>query len=226
MPLTELLISIMSSFQVFGCFKRFEDFLLRDERVDSRVIDRPGSGNTEVSEAEKNKTTEFGSIELQDVSHKSKKGPHMSIADASFNWGETNVLEQIGISLASPQNGSLTMVVGPIGSGKSTLLKGILGETTSSSGVVSLANADIAYCGQTSWIMNATLRDNIVAQSGTYDKAWFDTVVNACDLSTDFARLPSGDLTVVGDNGLKLSGGQRQRLVSLSKMVYAPINKY
>jgi ATP-binding cassette subfamily C (CFTR/MRP) protein 1 len=213
MPLCDLLISIMSSFQVFGCFRRFEDFLLREEQTDNRVLDRREDSKTSLSKSPNDKAVVTEDVELESMACK-KSSPHLSIVDAGFNWGENDVLEKIGISLAPSQNGSLTIVVGPIGSGKSTLLKGILGETKSSSGVVALANADIAYCSQTPWIMNATLRDNIVAQSGAYDEEWFETVVNACNLTTDFARFPSADLTVVGDNGLKLSGGQRQRLVS------------
>lgn len=63
--------------------------------------------------------------------------------------------------------------------------------------------------------MNATIRDNIVAESGFFEDKWFDTVVEACDLAQDFARLPDGVSTVVGDKGVKLSGGQKQRLVSV-----------
>jgi ATP-binding cassette subfamily C (CFTR/MRP) protein 1 len=219
MPLCDLLISIMSSFQVFGCFRRFEDFLLREEQTDNRVLDRREDSKTSLSKSPNDKAVVTEDVELESMACK-KSSPHLSIVDAGFNWGENDVLEKIGISLAPSQNGSLTIVVGPIGSGKSTLLKGILGETKSSSGVVSLANADIAYCSQTPWIMNATLRDNIVAQSGAYDEEWFETVVNACNLTTDFARFPSADLTVVGDNGLKLSGGQRQRL-AIARAVYS-----
>lgn len=61
--------------------------------------------------------------------------------------------------------------------------------------------------------MNASIRENIIAESKGFDAAWFDTVVQACDLSIDFARFPEGDSTEVGDKGVKLSGGQKQRLV-------------
>ena len=61
--------------------------------------------------------------------------------------------------------------------------------------------------------MNTTVRGNIVAGSEGFDEAWYDTVIEACDLSTDLARLPSGSSTVVGDGGLKLSGGQKERIV-------------
>ncbi|KAI9149384.1 ABC transporter C family member [Paramyrothecium foliicola] len=220
MPLCELLASIASCFQVFGCFKRVEDFLLKDEQVDGRLIDSTVLSKLPPDAPGKTIPGMADGLELHALESQKCTVSNLSVADASFNWGETTIVDDVNLSLPSSENGSLTIVVGPIGSGKSTLLKGILGETTSSTGLVSVANPHIAYCSQTPWVMNATLRDNIVAQSGAYDEAWFNAVVEACDLVTDLARFPSGDLTVVGDNGLKLSGGQRQRL-AIARAVYS-----
>jgi ABC-type bacteriocin/lantibiotic exporter with double-glycine peptidase domain len=112
------------------------------------------------------------------------------------------------------------MLVGPVGSGKSSLLKAILGETTSSMGNVSLDASEVAFCDQTPWVMNATIRANIIAESKGYDSAWFETVINACDLTIDLGRLPEGDLTQVGEQGVKLSGGQKQR-IAIARALYS-----
>ncbi|KAH7303548.1 P-loop containing nucleoside triphosphate hydrolase protein [Stachybotrys elegans] len=215
-PLCDLLASITSSFQVFGCFKRIEDFLLQEEQTDHRAFGQRHGQKPHEAQAAKVQA----SIELQGIPQKGCDEPHISMVDASFRWGGADVLRNIGISLSPSQSGSFTMIIGPIGCGKSTLLKGILGETSSATGNVSVANADIAYCSQAPWVMNATLKENIVAQSSEHDSAWFETVINACDLSTDFSRFPSGSMTVVGDNGLKLSGGQRQRL-AIARAIYS-----
>lgn len=108
------------------------------------------------------------------------------------------------------------MVVGPVGSGKTTLLKGILGELPCSSGLVEVSSKSIAYCGQSAWLLNGTVRENVC---GFYtEKApndtWYDTVLRACCLDQDVLQLLKGDETVIGSKASSLSGGQRQRLVS------------
>lgn len=212
-PLTSLLGNISSAYAAFGCFKRIQEFLLLDERVDSREISPQLRTPTE-SEGD-----DRSSIELRPFDQFKEEGTRISIAGGDFAWKEKKVLSNISMSIAEAQSGSLTVIVGPIGSGKSSLLKAILGETASTGGRVSLSTPSIAFCDQTPWVMNATVRDNIVAESGHFEDKWFDTVVEACDLAQDFALLPEGVSTVVGDKGVKLSGGQKQRLVSDSSML-------
>jgi ABC-type multidrug transport system fused ATPase/permease subunit len=59
--------------------------------------------------------------------------------------------------------------------------------------------------------MVGTVRENIVMDLG-FDEIWYDKVVNACGLSTDFQLWRDGDETVVGDKGVQCSGGQRARI--------------
>jgi len=61
-------------------------------------------------------------------------------------------------------------------------------------------------------------RDNI-CWGEDYDVARFDEVVECCALRDDFATLPNGDMTEVGENGVTLSGGQKAR-ISLARAVY------
>ncbi|RFU76786.1 multidrug resistance-related [Trichoderma arundinaceum] len=215
-PLSFLLGNISAAYAAFGCFKRIQDFLLLNERVDSREISPHLGLSTESEEDESRKN----SVELRQLDRDDKEGAHISIAAGDFAWKEKKVLSNISVSFSKAQSGSLTMIVGPIGSGKSSLLKAILGETSSTGGRVSLSTPSIAFCDQTPWVMNATIRDNIVAESGHFEDKWFDTVVKACDLTQDFARLPEGISTIVGDKGVKLSGGQKQRL-AIARAVYA-----
>jgi ABC-type multidrug transport system fused ATPase/permease subunit len=59
------------------------------------------------------------------------------------------------------RHGELCCVVGPVGSGKSTLLSACIGELTVLQGSVSV-RGKVAYVSQTAFILNGTLRDNIL----------------------------------------------------------------
>eukprot|EP01091_Cochliopodium_minus_P010616 TRINITY_DN2850_c0_g1_i3.p1 TRINITY_DN2850_c0_g1~~TRINITY_DN2850_c0_g1_i3.p1 ORF type:complete len:720 (-),score=229.12 TRINITY_DN2850_c0_g1_i3:506-2665(-) len=110
------------------------------------------------------------------------------------------------------------MVVGSVGSGKTTLLHSILGGLEKIQGKLQV-NGSVAYTPQQAWIVNGTLRDNIIFGS-EYDQERFDEVSRVCGLVTDFDMMPNKDLTSIGENGVNLSGGQKQR-VSLARAVYA-----
>ncbi|KAG1879712.1 ABC protein [Suillus subluteus] len=115
------------------------------------------------------------------------------------------------------QRGQLVAVVGPVGSGKSSLLQGLIGEMRKVSGHVSFGGR-IGYCPQTTWIQNATLRDNITfGQRFEEDRYW--RVVKIACLLPDLQLLPDGDLTEIGEKGINLSGGQKQR-VNLARALY------
>ena len=75
-----------------------------------------------------------------------------------------------------------------------------------------------SYCAQTPWVVNDTLRGNILF-GRAYDEARYSEVVQACALIDDLAVLPAGDLTEIGEKGINLSGGQKAR-VSLARAMY------
>lgn len=117
----------------------------------------------------------------------------------------------------------LVAVVGSVGSGKSSLLSALLGEMEKVSGRVN-TKGSIAYVPQQAWIQNATLQNNILFGK-PYDKKRYDRVIEACALKPDFAMLPAGDQTEIGEKGINLSGGQKQR-VSLARAVYQDADIY
>lgn len=205
-PLASLLASVVHSFSASGCFKRIQEFLLLEEKFEGRNIQYSSPGYSPCEPKQEG-------FELHNLDLPCADSPTVSIVDGDFHWNDKNVLSNINASFGASQKGSLIMIIGPIGCGKSTLLKAILGETPSSRGRVTLKSPHIAYCDQTPWIMNTTIRDNIIAESKGFDEIWYNTVIKACDLVTDLSRMPLGSSTVVGNSGLKLSGGQKQRLV-------------
>eukprot|EP01041_Mallomonas_annulata_P002837 gene2837-5584_t len=121
------------------------------------------------------------------------------------------------------KRGQLVAVVGSVGSGKSSLLSGILGELHLSQGKVFLAG-NVAYCDQRPWILNATLRDNVLFGL-PYDEERFDLALHASALDDDIKVLPGGILTEIGERGINLSGGQKAR-VALARAVYRNADVY
>ena len=76
----------------------------------------------------------------------------------------------------------------------------------------------IAYVPQTPFLLNASLRDNILFGK-PYDATRYQHVLDVCCLLPDIAILPAGDATEIGEKGINLSGGQKTR-VSLARAVY------
>lgn len=135
----------------------------------------------------------------------------ITIEDAAFSVGDdVEVLHDISMTV---YQGSLCMIVGRVGSGKSSLLKAIMGELTMNKGHVVANTTYAAYCDQTPWLQNTTIRENIVGKSPLNEK-WLSTVIRACALDQDISAFPLGDMTIAGTGGVALSGGQNQRVVS------------
>ncbi|KAK4235406.1 hypothetical protein C8A03DRAFT_17849 [Achaetomium macrosporum] len=145
------------------------------------------------------------------------------IRDGTFSWNrheDRTVLKDINFSA---RKGDLSCVVGRVGAGKSSFLQSILGDLWKIKGEV-VVHGTVAYVSQSPWIMNATVRENIVF-GYRYDSNFYEKTVKACALLDDFAQLPDGDETFVGERGISLSGGQRAR-VALARAVYARADVY
>ncbi len=82
--------------------------------------------------------------------------------------------------------GSLVALVGMVGSGKSSILAALLGEMIKVNGRVSISGK-IAYVPQTAWIMNTTLKENILF-GRDFDKKLYDQVIEACALKQDLRK--------------------------------------
>jgi len=77
----------------------------------------------------------------------------------------------------------LCAVVGRVASGKSTICSTILNETFIHSGTMRINSESIAYASQTPWILNATIRDNIIFGL-PINEARYEKVLNICQLLT------------------------------------------
>lgn len=129
---------------------------------------------------------------------------------------ETAILKNINVKL---RPGSTTAVFGQTGSGKSTFIEAIMGEADVLAGRLFFSDIAIAYCGQSIYLPNTTIKECIVGHC-EYAEPWFNTVVERCQLAEDLQRLPGGKEYVVGPGGMALSGGQRVR-VSIARAAFA-----
>ncbi|XP_071188122.1 ATP-binding cassette sub-family C member 9-like isoform X1 [Salvelinus alpinus] len=165
-----------------------------------------------------------------------------------FTWGSNlSTLSDINICIPT---GQLTMIVGQVGCGKSSLLLAMLGEMQTLSGKVywsklpvsemlheanscfetdrsfeetrSKNRYSVGYATQKSWLLNATVEDNITFGS-PFNKQRYKTVIDACSLQPDVDLLPFGDQTEIGERGINLSGGQRQR-ICVARALYQNTN--
>uniref|UniRef100_A0A8C2XJX6 Si:ch211-221f10.2 n=1 Tax=Cyclopterus lumpus TaxID=8103 RepID=A0A8C2XJX6_CYCLU len=124
----------------------------------------------------------------------------------------------LAVRSLSEGSGSLVGICGGVGSGKSSLLSALLGQMTLLEGNVAVSGG-FAYVAQQAWILNDSLKENILF-GNEYDQDKYNAVLEACCLLTDLAELPYGDMTEIGERGANLSGGQRQR-VSLARALYS-----
>lgn len=115
-------------------------------------------------------------------------------------------------------NGDLICITGRVGSGKTALLKSLCGELCVDEGSI-LVKGEIAYCPQEPWLQNKTIKENILFGK-KWDENFYNTTLEACDLTRDIAGLPDKDETEVGERGVSLSGGQKAR-VALARAIYS-----
>ncbi|XP_056139628.1 ATP-binding cassette sub-family C member 5 [Lampris incognitus] len=116
------------------------------------------------------------------------------------------------------KRGTLVGICGSVGSGKSSLLSALLGQMTLLEGNVA-ASGGFAYVSQQAWILNDSLKENILFGK-EYNQDKYCAVLEDCCLVPDLAELPYGDMTEIGERGANLSGGQRQR-VSMARALYS-----
>ena len=145
------------------------------------------------------------------------------VRDATFTWDKNsgkNALENISFTA---HKGELSCIVGRVGAGKSSLLQSMLGGLWKVNGEV-LVHGKIAYVAQSPWVMNASVKENVIF-GHRWDPYFYEKTIHACALVDDLKTLPDGDSTEVGERGISLSGGQKARL-TLARAVYARADIY
>ena len=151
---------------------------------------------------------------------KLETAPRITFDKVSLSWSDqAPVVTNLSFE-AKP--GQITTLAGPSGSGKSTALLALIGRARLTGGTIrvgkqtltsgdSLADS-IAYIGQTPWLMEGTIRENIaIARPDASAEEIKEAARQAGIL--DFADDSRGGLDqALARFGAGLSGGQRQRI--------------
>lgn len=196
-PLAILPMVITSIIEATVAVGRLTSFFTAEELQDDAVIRKPPAPN------------------------KGDKSVH--VRDATFTWDRNEsrkCLENIDFTA---HKGELSCVVGRVGAGKSSFLQAILGDIWKIHGEI-VVYGKTAYVAQQSWVMNTSVKENVVF-GHRWDPHFYELTIKACALLEDFKTLPDGDQTEVGERGISLSGGQKARL-TLARAVYARADIY
>ena len=120
----------------------------------------------------------------------------------------------------SYEGAQLVTITGPpqAGAGTSLVFDAILKEVPLTRGQI-VQEGMLAYVGQKPWIFSGTVRENILLGE-PYSEERFLAVVRACRLDDVIGVLPNGDMTLIGDGGIKLNLSQRERL-NLARAAYS-----
>ncbi|KAK1994915.1 P-loop containing nucleoside triphosphate hydrolase protein [Colletotrichum falcatum] len=228
-PLANLIGSYPTFASSVACFGRIQEFLVQGERNPEQArgiqaaAKRHSASTASVPDTSPDRASKDGAMEMkttdaQQPAQTSGIAVSLENVTVGVEGKEEPILRDVTLSLPRAR---YTEVTGVVGCGKSTFLKAILGEVSLTSGSIRFAgpNMSVAFCEQSAWLRNISIKDNIVGQE-RFDDEWYGRVVFACDLKQDVSRLPKRDDTLVGSGGITLSGGQKQR-VALARAVYA-----
>lgn len=178
-------------------------------------------------------------IQLRQSKRASRHVTRIALEQATLSWGavgpdDTSAFRLINVDVEF-SIGQLNVIAGPTGSGKTSLLMALLGEMQLLGGNVYIPGGtvrqdlrpdpatglteSVAYCAQQAWLVNATIKENILFASA-YDEDRYHDVISICALERDLEILDAGDQTLVGEKGITMSGGQKQR-ISLARAIYS-----
>ena len=191
-PLAVLPNVITSIIQAAVSIERLTDYLTSDELQNDAVRKEPAA-------------TRIGQETVR-------------VENASFAWTKSDATAVLRNLNFTARKAELACIVGRVGTGKSSFMQALLGDLHRKSGSVTV-RGKIAYVAQQPWVMNASVKQNIIF-GHRYDEGFYKRTLDACAMTEDLSILPDGDETEVGEKGISLSGGQKARL-SLARAVYS-----
>ncbi|CAG8610578.1 5509_t:CDS:2 [Acaulospora morrowiae] len=189
-PLIMLPVAVRATLGAIGSFERLDEFLMKPELVPLEQEEQPIDGDPTLR-------------------------IYIHNADFAYEGVPDPTLKFLNLKV---KQGQVIAIVGDVGAGKSSILSAIIGQLRKENGVCKIRGS-ISYVPHDAWLLNATLKDNILFGTA-FDEKRYKEVLHICALDHDLGTLSYGDMTEIGDRGVNLSLGQRQR-VSLARAVYS-----
>jgi ABC-type bacteriocin/lantibiotic exporter with double-glycine peptidase domain len=152
--------------------------------------------------------------------------------DFSFGKNQNKLFRNLNLRV---NKGDRIAIVGSNGSGKTTFLNLITGLVKESAGSISidgnykvyenrsLWNNNIAYVQQNVFLLNTSIKNNIIINEKNLNNERFEKIISSLNLNNFFTNLPNGINTQVGSDGALLSGGQKQ-IISIARALYKDSN--
>lgn len=166
------------------------------------------------------KRTDKKNLPLGSINFKNYSGGWFSQEQCEYFGTNKDKLESLALSNITTdlKPGKIYGVIGAVGSGKSSFLLAIIDDLASKSGSIE-KHGSVAFVSQNAFLLNATIKDNIVFHKEYDEERYKRSVVLAC-LLDDLKQLSGGDMTEIGERGINLSGGQKQR-ITIARALYA-----
>ena len=155
----------------------------------------------------------------------------IAVEHLSYRYGTKMVLNDVSLQIKS---GEFLGICGKSGSGKSTLANLMAGLLDGYDGEVFVGREDIRkvprdwttknliYLGQDGYLMNLSIRDNILFYSQSHTDEDLEKVLRLVKLEEWIKKLPEGLDTVVGERANAVSGGERQRILLARALLRNP----
>ena len=146
----------------------------------------------------------------------------------TFPGASQPALNRINLTI---KKGEKIGFIGTSGSGKTTLMNLLLRFYEEQEGKILVDGVAlgphelvawhrlIGYVKQDTFLMQASIRDNITLGEESPDKERLARAIDQASLKQFVDSLPEGDATYIGERGSKLSGGQRQR-IGIARALY------
>lgn len=151
------------------------------------------------------------------------------LSGISYRYPNSNEIIFDGASMKIPVGHSVG-IIGTSGAGKTTAVDILLGLLKPEKGCVLSDGVDVSqnmrgwqdligYIPQSIFMMDGTVRDNVVFGADVSDdeKVW--KALREAQLEDFIRRQPDGLDTQIGERGIRLSGGQRQR-IGIARALY------